>query len=158
MKRVLSWIVGILCVLVIAAVVFPVFASGHPVSRRVACLSNLKQSSIAMLIYLADWDDSFPRRDEWIDSVYPYCKRWEVFHCPQAPNTKWGYAFNAALDQAKQTKLADPKTVPMLYDSVNPVKNASDLVTSLPAVPRHSRNFMGYADGHVKAVVPPTPQ
>ncbi|RYG26908.1 hypothetical protein EON82_01450 [bacterium] len=151
MKRVVEWIVGFVCVSVIAAIVFPVFAQTRDHHHhRSPCLSGLKQSSVAMLMYLSDWDDRFPKRDEWLDILYPYTKRWEVFHCPQAQGTQWGYAFNAALDRAKQTKLKDPATAPMLYDSVNPIKNASDLVTSLPAIPRHSRNFMGYVDGHAK--------
>lgn len=105
-----------------------------------------------MMIYCGDYDDRFPRRDEWTDVLYPYSKRWEVFHCPKATKGTWGYAFNGALDRIKQRKLNDPGMVPMLYDSVNPIKNASDLVTSLPAVPRHGTNCMAYTDGHARAL------
>lgn len=154
MRRFVEWIVGILCVLVIAAILFPLTATSGRDRRRTACLTHLKQSSVSMLIYLGDHNDRFPERDEWTDVLYPYAKTWTIFHCPQATNTAWGYAFNGALSRAKQTKLQDPVSVFMVYDSVNPMKNASDLVTSLPAVPRHNRNFVGYADGHVKPLVP----
>lgn len=153
MKRVVEWILGILCVLVIAAIMFPVFASGHPVSHRTPCLSSLKQSSTAMLIYRADADGGFPDRDEWVDVLYPYTKRWEVFHCPKVLKTPWGYAFNGALSRTNEKDLRAPDTVPMLYDSANPMKNASDLYTSPPTVPRHERNCVSYADGHARALV-----
>jgi prepilin-type processing-associated H-X9-DG protein len=153
MKRVVEWFVGILCVLLIAAILFPVFAQTRSRPRRTPCLSHLKQSAVAQLMYLSDADDRFPQRDAWTDASYPYTKSWEVFHCPEAKATKWGYAFNGELDRANEKTLKAPETVPMLYDSVNPIKNASDLVASLPILPRHDGNTMGYADGHVRMLV-----
>ena len=153
MKRGVEWFLGILGVLVIAMIVFPIVAPAKHGPRRSPCLSNLKQSSVAMLMYLSDEDERFPPRDGWIDASYPYVKNWATYHCPQVLGTQWGYAFNGALDRANEKKLKFPERVPMLYDSVNPIKNASDLVTSLPVVPRHRRNFMSYADGHARGLV-----
>lgn len=142
---------------VVAAIILPVFAQpkGRPWTRpEFKCMSGLKQGAIAMQIYQVDADGRFPSRDGWADGLYPYTKRWDVLRCPNMPQGSWGYAFNGALDRVLDKKVASLATTPMLYDSVNPVKNASDLVASLPAKPRHRRNTMLYADGHAKGLFP----
>ena len=116
-----------------------------------ACLSNLKQQASGLLQYADDHDERLTARDAWMDGVAPYVKQEGVFHDPELPKGSYGYAFNAALSSAKPPK--DPEKVPMVYDSVNPIRNASDRVTSLPKPGRHGgKNTMGYADGHMKRV------
>ena len=149
MRVLVRLVVGTLALLVIAALFLPIGPSTRR-NVRMICVSNLKQASIAQLIYQGDNDERFPPRDAWMDATYPYTKRWEVFRCPLAPKGAWGYAFNGALSFAKAPKR--PEAVPLLYESVNPMRNASDLVASLPAKPRHRRNVMSFADGHAKAV------
>lgn len=124
------------------------------------CLSNLKQISLGSIMYANDFDDRFPHRDRWMDETKDYVKVEDIFHepvlqKPKADKRIYGYAFNGALSQAKAP--GDPATVPLNYDSVNLIRNASDLVTSLPAAGRHGgKNNIVYADGHAKrvAVVP----
>lgn len=142
-------------VLVLGAILWPV---GQPdrYSSSTFCLSNLKQQALGNIMYAADFDDRFPNRDYWMDALGPYTKNPQLFHDPEVPKGVYGYAFNAALDHAKSPK--QPETVPLVYDSVNPIRNASDLFTSLPAGGRHpkenpSRNNVAYADGHAKALV-----
>lgn len=139
--------------LLLAAILFPVFATtGRP--YRSPCLSNVKQLSVGMIIY-GDDNDAFPPRDQWVDATYPYTKSWELYRCPLVAKGSWGYAFNGALDSKSPKKVKAAETVPMIYDSVNLLKNASDLVKSLPAKPRHTRNIIGYADGHARAEIDP---
>lgn len=148
--RLWEWVALVAVAGVVWAIVAPVFKAAGPISRRSTCLSMVKQASLALILYQNDADDRFPRRDFWIDAAYPYARSWALFHCPTAAGS-WGYAFNGALDRARTPGRAE--AVPMVYDSVNPAKNASDLVASLPAVPRHVRNSVDYADGHAKSVV-----
>lgn len=144
------------CLLVLAGMfLFPVFACacGHAPSST--CLSNVKQQALGNVMYAADNDNRFPRRDYWMDDIAPYVKNPAVFQDPELPKGSYGYAFNGALDRAKEPK--DATKVPLLYDSENPIRNASDLVTSLPAGGRHPKkqpmgNMVAYADGHAKRV------
>ena len=154
--RPLEWIVVAAAVLLLGVVLFPVFEEVKVPRQPVACLSNLRQSSVAILIYQSDENERFPPRDAWMDATYPYTKTETIWHCPSVPKGVYGYAFNGALSGAKAPK--DAASVPLIYDSVNPIRNASDLRTSLPLPGRHGRkeegggNNVGYADGHAKAV------
>ena len=44
----------------IAAIVFPVFANAREKARQMACLSSMKQLSLATLLYAQDWDETLP--------------------------------------------------------------------------------------------------
>ena len=45
---------------VLAAILFPVFASARAKARQTACLSNLKQVGLAVQMYAQDYDGIFP--------------------------------------------------------------------------------------------------
>lgn len=121
-------------------------------SMATYCLSNTKQQATSLIIYASDHDERFARRDYWMDSIAPYMGERDIFHHAGPAPRGFGYAFNAALSERKAP--LKPETVPITYDSVNPARNASDLVSSLPYPGRHSgRNSVAYADGHSKKVL-----
>ena len=145
--------------LLIFAIVWPVFQSAGPISRRSPCINNLKQLGLGLLMYSNDENDRFPPRDLWADAIVPYTKNPDLFYDPalrkEEEKGPYAYAFNGALSLAKTPP--KPETVPMVYDSVVPLRNASDLFKSLPYPGRHKgRDNVAYADGHAKsiAVVP----
>lgn len=134
-----------------AAILFPVFAQAKMCSKCLSSLSNVKQLGLAELVYAGDNGERFTSRDLWMDAMDPYIKNPSIFHRPGLPKGAWGYAFNGSLDRAKSPQ--NPDRVPLIYESVNPAKNASDLVTSLPSPGLHNgRDDIVYADGHVKAI------
>ncbi len=59
---------------ILAAMVFPVFARARESARRAVCLSNVKNIALAINMYLADFDDTFPPREHrqevlaWVDT------------------------------------------------------------------------------------------
>ena len=53
-------LVVVAIVALLAAILFPVFASARGKARQAACLSNLRQIGIAMALYAQDNDDQFP--------------------------------------------------------------------------------------------------
>lgn len=83
----------------LAALLFPVFVRAREKARQCACVSNLRQVSLALLQYAQDNDDRCPpfyRPDAnayWPDSVAPYVegpgttarRRDRIFVCPSAP-------------------------------------------------------------------------
>jgi prepilin-type N-terminal cleavage/methylation domain-containing protein/prepilin-type processing-associated H-X9-DG protein len=94
MKRAFTLIellVVIAIIAILAAILFPVFAQAKAAAKKTSSLSNVKNISMAMIIYLNDADDKFPclqyyeqNPDEkpntcnlqrkWQDVVYPYIK------------------------------------------------------------------------------------
>ena len=51
-------VIGIIAI--IAAILFPVFARAREAARKTACLSNEKQIAAAVLMYMQDYDETFP--------------------------------------------------------------------------------------------------
>lgn len=130
---------------------------GKQAAKRSACLSNVKQQSLGLIVYSTDYD-RFPPGRAWMDSTARYRrgesaqKDWTV-HCPEVPKNRFGYAFNAALSGAKLPKR--PELVPLTYESSNLRRNAVDPVTSLPRPGRHDgKSNLAYADGHARSVKP----
>ena len=59
---------------VLAGILFPVYARSREKARQTACVSNLTQIGMALLVYAGDWDGALPpyhndfsadRHDEW---------------------------------------------------------------------------------------------
>ena len=89
---------------ILAALLFPAFARARENARRSSCQSNLKQIGIGILQYTQDYDERFPAQNNlgnstssrvddyadlgaaqnWIASIQPYAKSWQLFACPSA--------------------------------------------------------------------------
>lgn len=54
-------LVVIAVIAVLAAILFPVFAQARGTARKAACMSNEKQISLGILMYIQDFDDRTPR-------------------------------------------------------------------------------------------------
>lgn len=50
---------------IIAAILFPVFARAREKARQAVCLSNEKQIAAAWLMYVQDYDETFPFVLNW---------------------------------------------------------------------------------------------
>jgi prepilin-type N-terminal cleavage/methylation domain-containing protein len=53
-------LVVIAIIAILAAILFPVFARAREQARKTTCLSNLKQIGLAALMYVQDYDETFP--------------------------------------------------------------------------------------------------
>lgn len=85
-------VIGIIVVLV--AILFPVFARARESARRASCLSNLKQIGLAGMQYAADYDSCLPpavmafggnpgvNTQTFVDLLQPYIKNLQMFVCP----------------------------------------------------------------------------
>ena len=56
-------LVVIAIIAILAAILFPVFGKAREKARQTACLSNLKQMGLGMMMYLEDYDYTYPT--EW---------------------------------------------------------------------------------------------
>lgn len=96
-------LVVIAIISILAAILFPVFARARENARRSSCISNMKQIGLGMMQYLQDYDERFPSQNSdgpenyasatfvesgstknWIRSIHPYVKSWQLFLCPSA--------------------------------------------------------------------------
>lgn len=55
-------LVVIAIIAILAAILFPVFAQAKVAAKKTAGISNQKQISTGLLLYLPDYDDQYPRR------------------------------------------------------------------------------------------------
>jgi prepilin-type processing-associated H-X9-DG protein len=84
---------------ILAAILFPVFAQAREKARQTACLSNMKQIGIALMMYTQDHDESYagafyripPINGGGVDRIplesqtQSYVKNTGVWTCPSAP-------------------------------------------------------------------------
>jgi prepilin-type N-terminal cleavage/methylation domain-containing protein/prepilin-type processing-associated H-X9-DG protein len=89
-------LVVIAIIAILAAILFPVFAQAKAAAKRTSELSNIKQLSLAALMYNGDSDDVFPtsilydawdRSDQWPTMCWaprlsPYIKSQAMFRSP----------------------------------------------------------------------------
>src|SRR6266849_304867 len=84
-------LVVIAVIAILAALLFPVFAQARERARMAACMSNMRQIGPALLMYVQDYDETFPyirlhQRDYvWRNAIQPYVKNSGVFACPSNP-------------------------------------------------------------------------
>src|SRR3984957_5324065 len=53
-------LVVIAIIAILAAILFPVFAAAREKARQTSCASNLRQLGLATLMYVQDYDETFP--------------------------------------------------------------------------------------------------
>jgi prepilin-type N-terminal cleavage/methylation domain-containing protein/prepilin-type processing-associated H-X9-DG protein len=88
-------LVVIAIIAILAAIIFPVFATAREKARQSSCLSNEKQIGLALMQYCQDYDEFFtgganPYGDGcgWAGTLYPYIKTASVFICPSDTSAK----------------------------------------------------------------------
>jgi prepilin-type N-terminal cleavage/methylation domain-containing protein/prepilin-type processing-associated H-X9-DG protein len=79
-------LVVIAIIAILAAILFPVFASVREKARQITCASNQKQLALAFLAYIQDYDETFPmaeygsnknnppNQNYWTFMIDPYIK------------------------------------------------------------------------------------
>ncbi len=96
-------LVVIAIISILAAILFPVFATAREKARQSSCASNMKQLGIAFLQYENDYDEmtvpgyfsnnrcswSAPGIG-WAGFVFPYVKSLRVYTCPDDPTKATG--------------------------------------------------------------------
>jgi type II secretory pathway pseudopilin PulG len=83
---------------ILAAILFPVFAQARDKARMATCLSNMRQVGNAFMMYVQDYDETFPYirfrgvgaqkgalTFTWKNAIRPYIKSMEVYACPSNP-------------------------------------------------------------------------
>ena len=81
-------LVVIAIIAILAAILFPVFAQAKLAAKGAASESNIKQQSLAILMYSNDYEDYMPLDETWGDQTAPfYYSSW-----PAGAYTMWSMA------------------------------------------------------------------
>src|SRR5246127_4540634 len=89
-------LVVIAIIAILAAILFPVFAQAREKARAISCLSNMKQTGLAGIMYVQDYDETYPLTAYWDYGnfstdfylwssqrcVQPYIKNTNLYQCP----------------------------------------------------------------------------
>jgi prepilin-type processing-associated H-X9-DG protein/prepilin-type N-terminal cleavage/methylation domain-containing protein len=91
-------LVVIAIIIILAAILFPVFERAREKANQAACLSHMKQLGLALMMYAEDYDETLPWSwglpgnqyplnppniaPTWAELIYPYTKNLGVFGCP----------------------------------------------------------------------------
>jgi prepilin-type N-terminal cleavage/methylation domain-containing protein/prepilin-type processing-associated H-X9-DG protein len=98
-------LVVIAIIAILAAILFPVFAQARERARMSACVSNMRQIGTAMMLYVQDYDETFPYMRfngtgdgtsaakgkysyVWKNAIRPYLKSIDVLACPSNPMSR----------------------------------------------------------------------
>ena len=140
-------LVVIAIIAILAAILFPVFARAREKARQTSCLSNLKQTGLALMMYAQDYDERFfrstwaqSREDDgagahgfWANCLYPYINNYQVFICPSFQRSgslsynTWSfpvrpsYGWNTRLADRALAELRAPSDTAAIADCSHPV-------------------------------------
>lgn len=130
-------LVVIAIIAILAAILFPVFAQAREKARAASCLSNTKQVGLGFMMYVQDYDESFPYwswwyssdlgggpygphqesfghyESMWFSAIYPYMKNGPIYNCPSA-NDHTTITQNAIWAWTKATDLTTVGITPSL--------------------------------------------
>ncbi|HEY3329320.1 MAG TPA: DUF1559 domain-containing protein [Capsulimonadaceae bacterium] len=126
-------LVVIAIIAILAAILFPVFATAREKARQSSCASNLKQLGLASVQYAQDYDESllpyrYTKPDtsvwywNWCGLVYPYIKSLAVYTCPSQgiPNSLLDYTYYSGTGGTVpkiMSQIPLPANSPMLADA-----------------------------------------
>jgi prepilin-type N-terminal cleavage/methylation domain-containing protein/prepilin-type processing-associated H-X9-DG protein len=116
-------LVVIAIIAILAAILFPVFAQAREKARQSTCLSNFKQIGTGVMMYVQDWDETYPTSRlyklaggsdcvqkivTWKAETEPYVKNLGVYKCPSN-------AHNAEPDETKGDDSVGLPVFPISY-------------------------------------------
>ena len=94
-----------------------VLANAKKAAQKTACLSNIKQLGIALMMYLADHDDKFSMNSSKLKAALnPYTKNDRLWTCPLTPKAGAAYSLNAKLLKKNHIDIEEPHFTVMLYE------------------------------------------
>ncbi len=139
-------LVVIAIIAILAAILFPVFARAREKARQTTCISNQRQLTASLMMYVQDNDEQLPTSGSvWQElNLDP-----GVLICPTAGRSKVnGYGFNEYLGEQSLGSVVSPMMAVTFADA----KSATNSITfpNDDLDPRHSSAIvLACLDGHV---------
>lgn len=114
--------------------------------------NNLKQLSVAAIIYSEDNDGELPPSESWPEALRPYYQSEKLLQSPFNPEAGRAYAMNANLDGLNMREMEQPSMVVLFFECRfgSPAGGGREL---LPEQPRSRVDYqIAFLDGHVERV------
>jgi|SRR5579871_6250686 len=87
-------LVVIAIIAILAAILFPVFAQARAKARQATCISNSKQLALATMMYVQDYDETYPEAFGWDPAL-----GWETNYFRGIPGTIFGPQYTDAMNE-----------------------------------------------------------
>jgi prepilin-type N-terminal cleavage/methylation domain-containing protein len=155
-------LVVIAIISLVAAILFPVFAQAREKARQTACLSNQRQIATATLMYVQDFDETFPMSASFrlpntliqvYDLILPYVRSRDVLACPSYdPGVDWEARLQTIGLRSGGTfrYVAYLPNLALFGDNLCPARPTLTPVSALGDVPVPAETLMFY-DGYMKS-------
>ncbi len=111
---------------------------------------HAKNLGLAVIMYQADADDMFPRKDDWVTEIGPYVKDKGDLKSPHHPDEAVAYAFNGNLSSVVGASLNAPALVVSLFETTATGNAPADGGDSWWVPSGGPLNATAFVDGHVK--------
>jgi len=145
--------VSFMFVLVQIAIFMPALFRAKTQAKIIVSSSNLKQLSLAAMIYSEENDYKLPPSESWPEVLRPYCSNMDaLLKSPFDPDAGRAYAMNANLDGLKLRDIEQPPMAVLFFECRfgSPAGGGREL---LPEQPRSRRGYqIAFLDGHVECV------
>ncbi len=175
-------LVVIAIIAILAAILFPVFARAQEKAKAAGCISNLKQLSLAIIMYTSDYDEAYPHcgpspgyptgeprgQLDIVEVLQPYVKNYDMWICPSGksdagrcgptvPPRSYRYHDTAAYNWGQ------PFMGTIAGKSTSQVERPAETMTFVEWIFYHyaredwrvwgaAKQGMGFCDGHAKLV------
>jgi len=117
-----------------------------------ACGANLKQLSLAFMMYIHDFDQVLPGKD-WAQTTLAYSRNAQTLVCPARPDLEVGFAMNEKLLETQVGRIMDVSGTIMLFESNIGGESPVGGPESVPDEPIHGEFIVvSFVDGYVKNV------
>jgi prepilin-type N-terminal cleavage/methylation domain-containing protein/prepilin-type processing-associated H-X9-DG protein len=133
-------LVVIAIISILAAILFPVFSKAREKARQISCLSNLKQVTLAIMMYTEDYDEMTPPvyytdvgdpAAHYWGTPFPdathicildsYLKNSKILTCPDITGNVFSYGYNWYASGVSSASMDSVSDAILLADSRNAV-------------------------------------
>lgn len=149
--NVVAWIAGILAVLVLVAVFWPVTGHGTPGSaKKSTSILNTKQVALGMIMYAADWDEHLPRTSHWEDRLAKYLKTTDLVKLAVPPGKPpHRLAFNTEVSRTDISTMENVADTVLVFETDSTNKHSIGGLGMVSQFPGSQQSLIGFVDGHV---------
>ncbi len=116
--------------------------------------SNLKQLSMAVMMFAQDHDQTLPG-DDWQVALRPYFGNAAILRSPAWGEQPVGYALNEAIVGLNLAEVAQPARTVLLFETPEAAELPVATSEQVPDEgPHNGRLAVGFCDGHVELLTP----
>jgi prepilin-type N-terminal cleavage/methylation domain-containing protein/prepilin-type processing-associated H-X9-DG protein len=149
-------LVVIAIIAILAAILFPVFAQAREKARATACLSNLKQVGLALMMYTQDYDETNPPYNDGVANfnapavvaaipnflgvLTPYTKNKGIYYCPSVPDV--GGTQSCALATVPDSCTSYLGNAAVIGSTIAAIPNPADIVYTQELFNKRNFAFM----------------